>query len=68
MCMRGNKVRTPGGACLGERVMIDGKLGIRYKAGRLEEDLLPEQLAECISGVPVERIVYKSTRMAPAAT
>lgn len=53
-------VRTPNGACLGVRIMIDGKTGVRYKAGKKVEDLLPEQVVECIAGVPVDHIVYKN--------
>ena len=40
--------------------MIDGKTGVRYKAGKKVEDLLPEQVVECIAGVPVDHIVYKN--------
>lgn len=53
-------IRTPGGACLGERILIDGRMGIRYKAGRQQEDLLPEEIMECICGVPVDHIVFKT--------
>lgn len=53
-------VRTPNGACLGVRIMINGKTGVRYKAGKKVEDLLPEQVVECIVGVPVDHVVYKN--------
>ena len=52
-------VRTPNGACLGFRIIIQGKIGLRYKAGKTVEDLLPEEIIECIAGIPVDHIVYK---------
>lgn len=53
-------VRTPKGACLGIRVMINGRTGLRYKAGKKVDELFPEQIVECISGMPVDYIVYKN--------
>ena len=55
-------IRTPGGACLGERVLIDGRMGMRALINRefQQEDLLPEEIMECICGVPVDHIVFKT--------
>ena len=55
---RGNKVKTPNGATLGERIMISGSPGLRYKAAKKEDILTPEQIVECITGVPVLKIIY----------
>lgn len=51
--------RTPNGATLGERISIDGKPGLHYKAGRKEADLTPEMLVECVTGKKVARILYR---------
>lgn len=53
-----NIVRTPGGIHLGDRVPIKGKRGVHIHQGNKEEDLLPEQIVECITGRNVARIVY----------
>lgn len=53
-----NIIRTPGGIHLGERVPIRGKRGVHIHQGKREEDLLPEQIVECITGRNVEKIVY----------
>ncbi len=54
-----NVVKTPGGAKLGDRIMIDGSVGLHYKSAKTEEDLTVEQVVECVSGCKVDRIIYK---------
>lgn len=54
-----NVVKTPGGAKLGDRIMIDGSVGLHYKSAKSEEDLTVEQMVECVSGCKVDRIIYK---------
>lgn len=51
-------IKTPGGAKLGERTTINGKPGMHYKSGKKQEDLTPEQIAECITGKKVLKIIY----------
>lgn len=51
--------RTAKGTKLGERIYINGHMGLRYKAGKNEEDFTVEELVEFVSGFPVDRIVYK---------
>lgn len=66
--MRGDKkwrgqiktIRTPGGICLGKTVPIRGQRGIHVQQGRKEENLLPEQIVEAITGKAVAKIVYKT--------
>lgn len=52
-------VRTTKGAMLGERILINGRMGLHYKAGKHEEDFTVEELVEFVSGFPVEKIIYK---------
>ena len=53
-------IRTPGGICLGNPVPIRGQRGIHMQQGKKEENLLPEQIVEAITGKSVARIVYKT--------
>ena len=53
------KVRTKGGICLGVPVPIGGKSGVHMTQGKKEEDLLPEDIVEAITGKEVAIIVYK---------
>ena len=51
--------RTPGGIKLGESIPIDGKRGVHIKQGKKSENLLPEQIVECITGRQVAAIVFR---------
>ena len=53
------KVRTKGGICLGVPVPIGGKSGVHMTQGKKEEDLLPEDIVEAITGKEVAIILYK---------
>lgn len=52
-------IRTRGGINLGEPITIRGKRGVHMTQKGKSEDLLPEEIAEYITGRPVERIVFK---------
>lgn len=52
-------IRTPGGINLGDPVPIGGKRGVHMRQGRKEEDLLPEDIVECITGRQVENIIFR---------
>ena len=52
-------IRTRGGINLGSPVPIGGKRGVHMRQGRKEEDLLPEDLVECITGRKVAMIIFK---------
>ena len=52
-------IRTPSGICLGDGVPIEGKRGVHIQQGGKTEDLLPEQIVECITGRNVQRIIYE---------
>ena len=52
-------VRTANGINLGKPVPIGGKKGIHMKQGNREEDLLPEDIVECITGRQVKAIIFK---------
>ena len=57
--MVGKRIRTRGGICLGESVPIRGRRGVRMRQGRNEDDILPEEFAEYVTGRKVERIIYQ---------
>ena len=57
--MVGKRIRTRGGICLGELVPIRGRRGVRMRQGRNEDDILPEEFAEYVTGRKVERIIYQ---------
>lgn len=52
-------IRTPGGIKLGEPIPINGKRGVHIKQGKKSENLLPEQIVECITGRQVAAIVFR---------
>lgn len=52
-------IRTPGGIKLGDSIPIDGKRGVHIKQGRKSENLLPEQIVECITGKQVAAIIFR---------
>ena len=54
-----NRIRTRGGICLGDRISISGMSGVHTVQGKKEEDLLPEDIVEAITGREVEIIVFK---------
>jgi len=56
---RPEPIRTRGGINLGDPIPIDGKRGVHMRQGRKEEDLLPEDLVECITGREVAMIIFK---------
>ena len=56
---KSTKVRTKGGICLGVPVPIDGRTGIHVTQGKKEEDLLPEDIVEAITGRKVAVILYQ---------
>lgn len=51
--------KTPAGATLGRKIIINGDPGLHYKAGKKEDDLTMEQLVECASGRKVRSIIYE---------
>lgn len=53
-------IRTNSGIKLGYLIPIDGRRGVRVKQGGKEEDLLPEQIVECITGKSVKKIIYNN--------
>ena len=58
----GGKLETignPGGIKLGDSMQIDGKRGGHIKQGRKSENLLPEQIVECITGKQVAAIIFR---------
>ena len=57
------KVRTRGGICIGTMVPVNGKRGVRMTQGKKEEDLLPEDFVEAITGREVAVIIYKDDFM-----
>ena len=57
-----SRVRTSNGLCLGEPVAIGGKVGVHMVQGGKEEDILPEDFAEYVTGRKVVRIVYSDER------
>ncbi len=65
---RPEPIRTRGGINLGNMVPIDGKRGVHMKQGRKEEDLLPEDLVECITGREVITIIFRDGEEPPDKT
>ena len=65
---RPKPIRTKGGINLGDPIPINGKRGVHMKQGKKEEDLLPEDIVECITGRPVERIIFKDDVDPPGRT
>ncbi len=59
MTTKDMKVRTRGGICLGDRIPIKGKRAVRIVQGKKQEDLLPEDLVEAITGKQVAVIIYR---------
>lgn len=55
---RKKPIKTPRGATLGDPIIINGGPGIRYKAGKKQDDMTPEQVVECITHRKVLKIVY----------
>ena len=55
----GKPIRTRGGINLGNPIPIDGKRGVHMRQGQKEEDLLPEDLVECITGREVAMIIFR---------
>lgn len=56
---KNKKIRTRSGICLGESVPIDGKRGVRIRQGKNEDEILPEEFAEYVTGRKVVRIIYR---------
>lgn len=56
---KNKKIRTRSGICLGESVPIDGKRGVRIRQGKNEDEILPEEFAEYVTGRKVIRIIYE---------
>ncbi|MDD3185902.1 MAG: hypothetical protein EOM34_15935 [Clostridia bacterium] len=56
-----NIVRTPRkGARLGNRTVVDGKIVLHVKSGKLEDYVTAEEIVEELVGVPVDHIVFQS--------
>ena len=55
-----NVVRTPSGIRLGDRVNVNGRKGLRVSHKGREDVLLPEELIESITGLPVEKIIFRN--------
>ena len=61
-----NRIRTRGGICLGDHISISGMSGVHMVQGKKEEDLLPEDIVEAITGREVEIIVFKDEMVTAA--
>ena len=57
--MNVRRIHTKAGICLGEPIPIAGKRGVHMKQGKKEEDLLPEDIVECITGKKVVKIIFE---------
>ncbi|MBR1815062.1 MAG: hypothetical protein IJ773_14815 [Lachnospiraceae bacterium] len=57
-----NEILSPKGLKMGTRFNKDGKTMVHYKVNKKYDDMTPEVVVECITGLKVKEIIYEGPR------